>query len=82
MTITITRDSAVLWLGIIGGILTTMAAQADLFPPAWKPWITMISAIIAALSGKLASSPLAGETTPAKESRPALLGLVKLSDKP
>lgn len=56
----ITRDSATLWLGIIGGIVGVLAAQADAFPPKYKTWITIAASIIAAVSGKLASSPLPG----------------------
>ena len=56
----ITRDSAALWLGIIGGIIGVIAAQADAFPPEWRPYITILASIIAAISGKLATSPLPG----------------------
>jgi hypothetical protein len=56
----LTRDSAVLWLGIIGGVLTALAAQGEIFPVSWRPYITMVSTIIAVISGKLATSPLPG----------------------
>lgn len=55
-----TRDSIVLWIGIIGGILGVLAAQADAFPPQWKSWITIAAALVSAISGKLATSPLPG----------------------
>ena len=58
----ITRDSIVLWWGIITGIVGVIAAQADAFPPEWKPYITTLAAIVAAISGKLATSPLPGGT--------------------
>jgi type IV secretory pathway VirB2 component (pilin) len=78
---TITRDSVVLWLGIVGGVLTALAAQADMFPATWKPWITMVATIIAVVSGKLATSPLASVTTPLADKRPALGGFLSLTDK-
>lgn len=55
-----TRDSMVWWIGIAGGVLTAAAAQVDVFPEAWRPWITLASTIVAAVSGKLATSPLKG----------------------
>jgi hypothetical protein len=55
-----TRDSVSLWIGLIGGIMGVVAAQADAFPPEWKPYITVLASIIAAVSGKLATSPLPG----------------------
>ena len=77
----ITRDSLVLWLGIIGGVLTALAAQAEMFPARWRPWITMAAMILAVVSGKLATSPLASVTTPQSDKRPALGGLFSLTDK-
>ena len=57
-----TRDSIVLWLGIIGGILGVLVAQLDALPvsPEIKSWITIIASLLAAISGKLATSPLPG----------------------
>ena len=57
-----TRDSIVLWLGIIGGILGVLVAQLDALPvsPEVKTWITIIASLLAAISGKLATSPLPG----------------------
>lgn len=56
----ITRDSIILWLGIISGIVGVFAAQADAFPAEWKPYITIAASLLATISGKLASSPLPG----------------------
>ncbi len=58
---TLTRDSFVLWLGLIGGILTTLAAQADLFPPEFKGYVILASSMVAAISGWLKTSPLPGK---------------------
>lgn len=57
----ITRDSVILTLGILSGIVGVIAAQADAFPAAWKPYITVISALLGVISAKLATSPLPGE---------------------
>jgi ABC-type xylose transport system permease subunit len=54
------RDSVSLWIGLIGGIVGVIAAQADAFPVEWKPYITILASIIAGISGKLATSPLPG----------------------
>ena len=56
-----TRDSIALTIGIVTGILGVLSAQADLFPADWKPYITVIAALLATISGKLATSPLPGE---------------------
>lgn len=58
---TINRDSIILWIGMASGIVGVLAAQADLFPPSWKPYITVLAALLATISGKLATSPLPGE---------------------
>lgn len=56
----LTRDSLILWFGLIGGIITTLAASADLFPPEWKGYIQVAASIIASISGWLKTSPLPG----------------------
>ena len=57
----ISRDSLVWTLGILSGIVGVIAAQADAFPAAWKPYITVIGALLGVISAKLATSPLPGE---------------------
>lgn len=56
------RDSVLLWLGIIGGILGVLVAQLDALPfsPEVKTWITILASLLATVSGKLATSPLPG----------------------
>ena len=56
----LTRDSLVLWLGLATGVVGVLAAQADLFPPEWKGYITVAASILAAISGWLKTSPLPG----------------------
>lgn len=57
----ITRDSIILIWGLITGIVGVIAAQANLFPEDWRPFITVLASIVAAISGKLATSPLPGD---------------------
>jgi hypothetical protein len=55
------RDSAVWWVGMIGGVAMAFAAHADMFPwfPEWLNRVIEVTAFIAAItSGKLANSPL------------------------
>ena len=58
---TLSRDSLAWTLGLIGAVVTAVAMQVDQFT--WfsedaKHWITLASVIVAAISGKLATSPL------------------------
>jgi len=55
------RDMVVWWVGLIGGVITACAAQADLFPPAWKSGITIAALIVSAVSGWMKTSPLPGK---------------------
>lgn len=60
----ITRDSLVLWFGIIASIVAALASNLDMLPTAlipYKEWIMFASVIVGSLSGKLATSPLKGE---------------------
>lgn len=55
-----TRDSIVWWLGIVGGLIVYLAAAAP--PTQWDyyAWLQFAGVVIATVSGKLATSPLAG----------------------
>lgn len=59
-----TRDSIVWWVGMVLSVLAASAANLDLLPallvPA-KEWIVFISVVAAAVTGKMATSPLKGE---------------------
>lgn len=57
----LTRDSLVLWFGLIGGVITALAANAGVFPPEWQGYIQVAGTIVAAVSGWLKTSPLRGE---------------------
>lgn len=56
-----TRDSIVWWLAILGALVTYLSTSEP--PTAWsyQDWIQFIAAVIATVSGKLATSPLPGE---------------------
>jgi len=58
----LTRDSAILWWGLVAGVVTALSAHAGLFPPKWQGYISMAGTVVAAVSGWLKTSPLAGET--------------------
>ncbi len=60
MTITLTRDSLIWWVGMIGALLTALANNGGLFPVEWKPYIDLAALLVGIISGKLATSPLAG----------------------
>ena len=55
-----TRDSFVWWLGILGGVVVYLAAASPV--PEWDyyAWLQFVAFVVATVSGKLATSPLAG----------------------
>lgn len=62
---TFNRDSAIWWMGIIGGVSMAFAAHSDMFPwfPEWlNRTIEIIAFITAVTSGKMATSPLKGKS--------------------
>lgn len=80
----LTRDSAILTLTIVGAILGVVLVQFALLPASWQEYkgvVTVAASVVAAVSGVLRTSPLAGAQTPLSESRPAFGGLLKLHDK-
>lgn len=58
---TLTRDSLLWWVGMVGGILGVAAANVGMFPEKWRGYIIGASSLVAVISGKLATSPLPGE---------------------
>jgi hypothetical protein len=54
------RDSVLWWVGIVGAILTALANQAGLFPPAWYGYINLSAVLVGVISGYLKASPLPG----------------------
>ena len=62
----ITRDSALWWWGmaaaIVGGFATLGNVEDYGLPMAWVPYIRLAALIVGIVSGKLATSPLAGKS--------------------
>lgn len=58
---TLTRDSLLWWVGMVGGILGVAAANVGMFPETWRGYIIGAASLVAVISGKLATSPLPGE---------------------
>ncbi len=61
----LTRDSVVWWVGMVGAVLVAVLSTADALPAACepaRPYLTLLSVIVAAVSGKMATSPLQGES--------------------
>lgn len=56
----LSRDSLVLWVGMIGAVLTAVANQAGVFPPEWYPYINMGALVCATICGWMKTSPLPG----------------------
>jgi hypothetical protein len=46
-----------LWLGLVASVLSAAAAQADVFPTGWRPWVTLAGVLGTAISGWLMRSP-------------------------
>jgi hypothetical protein len=65
----ITRDSAILWWGLISGVITALAANSGIFPPKWQAYISTAGMVVAAVSGWLKTSPLIGEKQAKAEDR-------------
>jgi hypothetical protein len=55
------RDSVIWWLGILGAALAYLGAAPSPVEWSYGQWIQAISAIVATISGKLATSPLRGD---------------------
>lgn len=57
----LTRDSIVWWLGIIAAALTYLLAADPPTQWTYHEWLQAAAAVVATISGKLATSPLKGE---------------------
>lgn len=58
---TLSRDSALLWLAIIGSLAVYLGAAGPPTLWTWSQWMQFVAACVATVSGKLASSPLPGK---------------------
>lgn len=57
----LTRDSAVWWLGIASALLAYLGAAPAQSTWDYPQWIQFAALVVATVSGKLATSPLAGD---------------------
>lgn len=56
-----TRDSWLLWLGIAGAVIGYLAVSEAPWLWDWADWMKFAALVVGIVSGKLATSPLAGE---------------------
>ena len=59
---TLSRDSALLWLAIIGSLAVYLGASGPPTLWTWAQWMQFVAACVATISGKLGTSPLPGKT--------------------
>lgn len=88
---TITRDSIIWWVSMIGGVAVGVSGSFTLFPwitPGWQHGISLVGFIYGVVSGKMATSPLPispeGHAKEVEEHQAALVdsikGIVTLAD--
>lgn len=77
----ITRDSWVLVLVIVGSIAGYFATLPNPLTWEWAQWMNCVVFVSGLIAAKLSTSQLAGEKTPIADSRLALGGILKLTDK-
>lgn len=65
MAYTLTRDSFVWWVGMVGGVAMAILLYADQLPilvtPVVREGLILTAVVAAVVSGKLATSPLPGK---------------------
>lgn len=76
----LTRDSIVLWLGILAGLIMYLAGTKPVTEWGYYEWLAGAGYVISVISAKLGTSVLAATTTSAKDSRLILGGLVKITE--
>jgi len=77
----ITRDSWILVLVIVGSIAGYFATLPNPLLWEWAQWMNFVVFVSGLIAAKLSTSQLAGEKTPIADSRLALGGILKLTDK-
>jgi len=63
MKLSVSRDSIIWTLGMVGGVLGVAAANVGMFPEKWRGYIIGLASLVAVISGKLATSPLPGDAS-------------------
>ena len=77
----ITRDSWILVLLLVGSIAGYFATLPNPLTWAWAQWMNCLVVVTGLIAAKLSTSTLAGEKTPLADSRLALGGILKVTDK-
>lgn len=80
----ISRDSWILVLTILAGVLGVILAQVDLLPASWQQYkglITILLSVVTTIAAILRQSPLAASTTPTRDATTALGGMFRVYDK-
>lgn len=74
-----TRDSIVLWIGIVGGLVIYLAGNKPIWEWGYYEWLAFAGYALSVASAKLGGSILAGATTAPERVTSALGGLLKLT---
>lgn len=74
-----TRDSLILILGMLGGLVLYLAGNKPPWEWDYYSWLAFIGYAITGVSGWLTSSPLAGTKTDPAKTQTIFGGLVKLT---
>lgn len=77
----ITRDSWILVLVIVGSVAGYFATLPNPLMWEWAQWMNFVVFVSGLIAAKLSTSQLAGDRTPTADSRLALGGILKLTDK-
>lgn len=77
----ITRDSWILVLVIVGSVAGYFATLPNPLLWEWAQWMNFVVFVSGLIAAKLSTSQLAGDKTPIADSRLALGGILKLTDK-
>lgn len=56
----LTRDSILLWVGILGGLVVYLAGNKPPLDWGYYEWLAALGYLISVVSAKLATSPLPG----------------------
>lgn len=64
----LTRDSVIWWVGMIGAVLTALAAVSNQLPAEWQPYLLVAATVVGTVSGWMATSLLPGRNDATKKS--------------
>ena len=75
----LTRDSLVLWLGIVSGLVLYCASNKPPWEWDWYGWLAFVGYVISVVSAKLGTSPLAGDKDPKRDTS-VVAGVFRVKD--